>query len=321
MSKESRIEALKAAAEQKKRRAEENLDKAIRKLISEGQPLTFADVAREAGLSVSYLYKYPEIKERINELRNQQQQIRKPSAPQKASEDSKSTMIYQLRERIKKLEAEITGLRRVNEGLAGRVYHLQDSYDLAERLKTENKELKAKNEKLEQELARCHAQANLPESQPPVNAKVTPIDDKRKERTGITDEIKQELLNIGVQLNSTLTKAIRSSSEETVMNAIAAFKEASAAGYIEKPGAWLKRAVEEEWKPNDSPSGKTVNQLSNEFQQWFKLAKAEGIVKSKKEDGSEFMVEDITGKWSTWESYVERGWTLEYFKERAKRLK
>jgi len=63
-------------------------------------------VAREAGLSVSYLYKYPEIKERIEILRKQQLKADKPTTAQKASDNSKTVIIYQLRERIKQLEAE-----------------------------------------------------------------------------------------------------------------------------------------------------------------------------------------------------------------------
>jgi len=46
-------------------------------------------VAREAGLSVSYLYKYPEIKERIEILRKQQLKADKPTTAQKASDNSK----------------------------------------------------------------------------------------------------------------------------------------------------------------------------------------------------------------------------------------
>jgi len=36
----------------------------------------------------------------------------------------------------------VIGLRRVNEGIAGRLYHLQGADDLAERLKVENESLK-----------------------------------------------------------------------------------------------------------------------------------------------------------------------------------
>jgi len=101
MSNDAKIAALKTA-EEKKQRAAESLEKAIHKLAQENKPITL--VAREAGLSVSYLYKYPEIKERIEILRKQQLKADKPTTAQKASDNSKTVIIYQLRERIKQLE-------------------------------------------------------------------------------------------------------------------------------------------------------------------------------------------------------------------------
>ena len=88
MSNDAKIAALKSAAEQKKQLAAENLEKAIRKLTQDNKPITFANVARVAGLSVSYLYKYPEIKERIETLRKQQLRAGKPTEPQKESDSS-----------------------------------------------------------------------------------------------------------------------------------------------------------------------------------------------------------------------------------------
>lgn len=316
MSKESRIDALKAAAENKKKQAEANLDKAIQKLTADNKPLTFANIARVAGLSVSYLYKYPEIKERIEGLREQQQKADKPVASQKASENSKLVLIDQLRERIKKLEAEITGLRRVNEGLAGRVYHLQSADNLAERLKAENASFKARIAQLEQELNLCRNQSQ-PSSSAPTNSKVTSIEKKRTGKPDIADSIKQELINLGIQLNPTLIKSIKLASEETVINAIAAFKEALIGGVVEKPGAWVKRAIEEKWMPNE-PIDKTSGSMNSEFNQWFDLARSGGIVKSKEETEEGFMLQDNTGQWASWESFIERGWTLDYLKNRVK---
>jgi len=61
--------ALKTAAEEKQRGR--SLEKAIH-TSSREQAYYFCRSGREAGLSVSYLYKYPEIKERIEILRKQQ---------------------------------------------------------------------------------------------------------------------------------------------------------------------------------------------------------------------------------------------------------
>lgn len=275
MSNDAKIAALKSAAEQKKQQASENLEKAIRKLTQENKSITFANVAREAGLSVSYLYKYPEIKERIDSLRKQQLKVGKPSQPQKASDDSKAVIIYQLRERIKRLEAEVEGLRRVNEGLAGRVYHLQGTEELAERLKSENTQLKSENAELKQQLEESRiSQVNLPVTLPE-NSKVTSLDKKRSGRSDISDSVKQQLNLIGIKLNATLTKTIKSASEETILNAIKAFKEAMASSNIEKPGAWLKKAIEEGWIPNEE-----IGQQSelDVFREWYTLAYKKKLV-------------------------------------------
>nr|WP_231510503.1 DUF6262 family protein [Fischerella sp. PCC 9605] len=241
----------------------------MHKLTQENRPITFANVAREAGLSVSYLYKYPEIRERIESLRKQQLKAGKPTETQKASDNSKSVIIYQLRDRIKQLEAEITGLRRVNEGIAGRLYHLQGADDLAERLKIENAQLKSENTELKRQLEEARlSHVNSPVTLPE-NSKVTSLDKKRTGRSEVSDKIKQQLDLLGIKLNATLTKTIKSASEETVLNAIEAFKEAMAGSNIEKPGAWLKKAIEEGWIPNEE-----IGQQSelDVFKEWYTLA-------------------------------------------------
>ena len=52
------------------------------------QKLSFANIAREAKVSISYLYKYPEIKKRIQYLRRQQEENAKPVKPQLRTEKS-----------------------------------------------------------------------------------------------------------------------------------------------------------------------------------------------------------------------------------------
>lgn len=56
----------------------------------------------------------------------------------------------------------------------------------------------------------------------------------------------------------------------------------------------------------------------DEFSQWVELAKMLGIVKAKQQTETELSVQDNTGEWASWESYVERGWKLEYLKTRVK---
>ncbi len=89
------------------------------------------------------------------------------------------------------------------------------------------------------------------------------------------DRIEAALTTVGVRLNSTLAKSIQSSTTEAVLEAIAALEEAQSNGQVFRPGGWLKRAIDGRWKPN----GKTeAEDLMTKFNEWFKLAQAQGIV-------------------------------------------
>lgn len=242
MSKEDgkalRIAALKAAALAKQQRASENLDKAINKLVKNNEPMSFANVAREAGVSISYLYKYPEVKARVLELRNHQQQIGKSHQPQTASDASKIVIINELRERVKKLEAEITKLRKVNEGMAGRLYQLQDMQVMVERLTVENEELKiqvTRQMKIPEETGTLLASAH----------NITSISQRNK--SSVSDVIKSELVQLNIPLNSTLTKRIKAATEEQVLAAITALKDQLIRAEVNNPGGWLATAIQDGW--------------------------------------------------------------------------
>lgn len=242
MSKEDgkalRIAALKAAAVAKQQRAAESLDKAINKLVKNNEPMSFANVAREAGVSISYLYKYPDVKARVLELRNQQQQIGKSHQPQTASDASKIVIINELRERVKKLEAEITKLRKVNEGMAGRFYQLQDMQVMVERLTVENEELKiqvTRQIKIPEETGSLLTSAH----------NITSISQRHK--SVVSDVIKAELAQLNIPLNSTLTKRIKAATEERVLAAITALKDQLTRSEITNPCGWLATAIQDGW--------------------------------------------------------------------------
>ena len=146
-----KIEALQDAAAQKAKKSAERVEKALERMIKQGQIISFKSVAQSANVSTAYLYKQEDLRNRIETLHDQQKQKPKSKQPPIASDNSKSVVISTFREENKKLRAEIDGLRRINEGLAGRVYHLQGADDLAQRLKTENAQLK-------QELEECRQQ-------------------------------------------------------------------------------------------------------------------------------------------------------------------
>jgi predicted transcriptional regulator len=309
--KEARIAALKGAAIAKQERCAENFDKAINKLFQNNEPITFANVAREAGVSQSYLYKIPEARERVIELRAQQRKASKPNRPQTASDASKAVIVYELRERIKKLESELKDLRNINKGMAGKLYQLQEFESLVGRLRTENESLKSQ---LEAARSAAPTPPDLTIVEPVT--KVTSLEEKRTIKSSISDKIKQELDGLGVKLNSTLSKVICSAPEQIVLTAIAALKEAITSGRIEHPGGWLKTAIESQWIPNEAiqKQAKAASTSAPTFREWYDLAKAYGVITAFEEREGVMMVRENAGQWYIYEDYVARGWTIEYFR-------
>jgi Family of unknown function (DUF6262) len=236
--KDIRIAALKTAAIAKQQRAAEGLDKAINKLMKSNEPMSFANVAREASVSISYLYKYPEVKARVLELRQQQQQVGKPNKTQTASDASKAVIINELRERIKKLEADLTGLRKANEGMAGRLYQLHDMQVMVERLKAENEDLK-------KQVAEQVKTSDDLDPNSISGSNVTSITQRSK--SSVSDAIKTELEQLNIPLNSTLTKRIKATTEERVLAAITALKDQLAKAEVTNPGGWLSTAIQDGW--------------------------------------------------------------------------
>jgi ACT domain-containing protein len=75
---DKQIAALTKASQKKKQEAFEKTTRAIANLIAQKQKITIRSVAREAGVSVSYIYKYPELAYKIQTLREQQKYSNEP---------------------------------------------------------------------------------------------------------------------------------------------------------------------------------------------------------------------------------------------------
>lgn len=142
--------------------------------------------------------------------------------------------------------------------------------------------------KLKQQLDTYSAPNSTESVSVDLKGKVTSLDDKRIDKkvkdTPVTDKIKAELDVLKIKLNSTLTKTIKSASESTVLKAIEALKEAMASGDVDKPGAWLNRAIKDGWIPNEKYIQKVELDVFNE---WYNLAKKQGLIMAsmKGEDG------------------------------------
>lgn len=242
-NREERIARLSAASEQKKQDALIATEKAIRKLQKEGKVITFKAVAREAQVSTSYLYKYPELKEKIAKLREEQRRSGKRVMPV-ASDNSKNRIINHLKRRIKDLEQEITQLRQANESLAGRAFELEEYENTVSRFRKHNEKLNTEIERLAEENSELKdklARYNLNPKK-----KVTSIKSKSKQKRSyipVPDSVKEELNNLELKINSTLRTLIRANPEEVVLEAIEALKYALNHQDIPNAGGWLNKAI------------------------------------------------------------------------------
>ena len=114
-----RTAVLAAAAKAKSHAKAEAADQAIRRLIRRGEPVTFQAVQREAGVSHAFLYGNPELRARIEHLRDQA----RPRPAQPAGNDSENTLVLALTAQITHLKKqhrdENTALRAALEQAHG----------------------------------------------------------------------------------------------------------------------------------------------------------------------------------------------------------
>jgi septal ring factor EnvC (AmiA/AmiB activator) len=89
------------------------VDESIRRLVKAKESINFNSVATDAGVSKATLYNNPEIRGRIESLR-QQQQAQVPTPKQikrEMDENNKDAIIASLKRKMKKLEDENKKLR------------------------------------------------------------------------------------------------------------------------------------------------------------------------------------------------------------------
>lgn len=319
MSRESRIATLNAVAEERKQECFEKTKKAISKLLKNHERISFVSVARVAGVSVSYLYKYPEIKERIQNLRYQQKKgVTKPNRPQTASDKSKQVIIEQLRNRIQTLEWEKKEQVKEIQAMTGRLYELGINLDLVDRLKVENSRLNEENEKLRLELKSTQNDLNSCQQRlGNSNAKITSLNEKRSQQQiseDISDELKGKITELGIRLNKDLTQMIKSVTEAQVVNALSVVKEALALGNVRSKVGLFRRALEKAWEPNETDSECEANNTKLAFSKWYELARNYGIVIGSREENGVIMVQENTGQWCKFEDFSSK-WTLDYLKQ------
>jgi len=95
----SRASALRKAAVDKHTQAMTRAEAGIRTLIKNGEDINFRSVARAAGVSLDFLYSQPDLRERIETLRGQQNP-KTPARPDGATEAG--SVIHTLTESLRR---------------------------------------------------------------------------------------------------------------------------------------------------------------------------------------------------------------------------
>lgn len=141
---EKQLKALAKSSQKKKQEALSKTEKAIARLVNKKHKITIRAVAREAGVSVSYIYKYPELSYRIQTLREQQKY-----SPNKGDKSHLNADNY-----LKTLEQKNTELLQETEYLKGYVSKIKiaSGNKSLDHLQQENVQLRTENEQLKREL-------------------------------------------------------------------------------------------------------------------------------------------------------------------------
>lgn len=153
-------QGIKAAAERKRQEAFAKAEEAIKTLVRDKKPINFESVAETAGVTRAWLYKQPDLRNRIEHLRSQRSAAKSIPRNQQASDSSKDAIIKTLRLRIKKLEAENQELRRQVEVAYGLAHA-----DMVASLEAEVADLRRQNNHLMRLLTESRAKNELYEKQ------------------------------------------------------------------------------------------------------------------------------------------------------------
>lgn len=116
VAKFDREEQIRQLHETRKQKTKEKVESAIKRLTKGSKAINFNSVAEEAGISKATLYNHPELKERINFLRNQQEKGFVDSRI-KLDENNQKAIIASLKRRIEKLEQKNKQLEVENKKL------------------------------------------------------------------------------------------------------------------------------------------------------------------------------------------------------------
>jgi hypothetical protein len=114
-----------AHAHQRKEEKRKRVDEAITRLLRDHQTVNFNTVAKAASVSKTYVYRQPQLRDRIEALRQQEreQTVRERVArPTGKTDASKDLVILAKERRIKELEEENRKLKQQLKAALGKAY-------------------------------------------------------------------------------------------------------------------------------------------------------------------------------------------------------
>lgn len=121
MTHQRNTNGLRQSAQSRHQQAVRRAEEGISRLLQERKPINFNTVAETANVSTAWLYRIPEIRQRIEHLRQQPHTQYMIPSKEKASDASKNAMLTALRNRVKALEAENQELKHQLELIYGQL--------------------------------------------------------------------------------------------------------------------------------------------------------------------------------------------------------
>jgi hypothetical protein len=248
LNRDKQADVLRRTQAQRKEQKKEQVLKAIQEILTQKQPLTFANIAKVAGCSIAYLYKWPEITTYIHDLQQKNETQLHPLEEEGESKPNSLKTLHEVaRQRISKLEAEIKELKVQNEKLRGHVTEIYELRDECDRLRTQYRELTNPSPSSKVVPIRIVAQVTSPvdESPPELESGI-----KSNPESSSPSEIFELINSLGIKLTAKLKREITHRSPSSVKLSIEAFQQYGSKTDVSNPEACLLTMICDEAKPN-----------------------------------------------------------------------
>ncbi len=250
VNREKQTAVLKRAQQERKEQKRQKVFQAIQELQKAREPLTFPGIAQTAGVSVSYLYKWPQIKDYIQTLRDDQK-FKSHQQPHQEGNHSLKTLHEVARKRIVSLEGELKTVKHENMQLRGYVAEIYELRDECQRLKQKIKDLTTQG-----------TSKNVIPLKP-----LDSPDQSQQSLRDIPEPFVEAISRLGIKIGVRLQREIQKHDPKQVGLAIAAFEQYRSKTVVSNPGGCLLAMIREGAEPN-IPHESVISE-PNEFDCWY----------------------------------------------------